>query len=208
MEILINPRQTRILLKESTHNNIGDNIKSMYDQVKEILKNSGSQIGENLTFLVTWGASIGGMIRPLNAFIEKKFPELNEMEISLILTGIIANYYFDNSELIKKIIKKINDEGLGKVFSNVFLKAEELKKAFFSFIESLGKLTHKMTNIMSYAFIIPIIPMIYESIQNGIINERDSIEIAERILSFGLLTVSGIALKTLILKIIKRFNSE
>lgn len=206
MEILINPKQTRILLKESTHNNIGDSIKSAYNQVKDILSKSGKQIGENLTFLVTWGASIGGMVRPLNEFLHKKNPELTDMELSLLLTGIIANYYLDNKELMDKIIQKIKDDGLIGVFDSLLSKSEELKKAFFEFIKSIGVLTHKMTNIMSYAFIIPLIPTIYQAVSEGFISEQDSYEIAERISAFGLLTISGLAIKHIILKIIKRFK--
>lgn len=208
MEILINVKQARAILKESKGGNENFNIEKTYNQVKEILEKAGEQIGENLTFLITWGASIGGMIGPLNDFIQNKYIGLNDMEVSLLLTGIIANYYFDNKKLISKLVKKIKENGLSPVFSQIFNKAEELKKTFFKFLESLNVTFQKMTNIMSYAFIIPIIPMIYNGVTSGYFTEDSVGEITERILAFGLVTLSGIAIKNLISKIIKRFTSK
>jgi len=208
MEILINSKHTRKIIIESSIKGMSNGLKESYEFVKEILKKSQGQIGENLTFLVTWGASIGGMIRPLNDFINKKHVELNDMEISLILTGIIANYYLDNKELLNKIIKKIKEDGLFEVFNQIYSKSEELKKAFISFIESLNITGHKMSNIMSYAFIIPLIPIIFDGIFNNSLSENDAMEIAERLSAFGLVTISGLAIKHLIQKIINRFKSK
>lgn len=208
MEILINTRQARKILTEAKGGNLNFKIKESYDKVKDILEKSGEQIGENLTFLITWGASIGGMIGPLNDFIQDRHPEINDIELSLLLTGIIANYYFDNKKLMSKIVKKIKEKGLTDVFTDLFNKAEELKKVFFSFIESLSITVHKMSNIMSYAFIIPLIPMIYESVSEGSLGIGQVDEIVERLIGFGLLTLSGVALRSFITKLIRRFSSK
>lgn len=208
MEILINSKHAKRILIEGQGGKLSFNIEKVYNQVKEVLEKSGKQIGENLTFLVTWGASIGGMIGPLNDFIEGKYPNLGQMEISLLLSGIIANYYFDNKKIIHKLVGKIKEKGLSDVFNEVFIKAEELKKTFFKFLESLNITFHKMTNIMSYAFIIPLVPIIYEGVSKGIFTQAQVSEISERILSFGLVTLSGLAIKQLISKLIRRFSSK
>jgi len=208
MEILINSIQAKRILKEEISNRFVSNIEKTYNQVKDILDKTGNQINENLTFLVTWGASIGGMIGPLNDFIHRKFSGLNEMEVSLLLTGIIANYYFDNKKIIKKLVIKIKEGGLSDVFSEIMNKAEELKRVFVLFMESLNITFHKMTNILSYAFIIPLIPMIYDGVSSGYISESDILEITERISAFGLVTLSGIALKHLVSKLVRRFMTK
>lgn len=207
MDILINSTQTRKIIVESKIKSVGSIIESGYNLTKDILEKGGKQIGENLTFLFTWGASIAGIIGPLNDFISGKFPELNDIQISLILTGIITNYYFDNKKLINKIFKKIKEENLTSYFSEVLFKAEELKRIFIEFIRSLNLTVHKMSNIMSYAFIIPIIPMIYESISQGMLTSENAFELGTRIAAFGLITLSGLAIKQLINKIISRFES-
>lgn len=208
MEIIINSSQAKKILQESKGVKLNLDVEKLYNFTKNVLKVAGKQINENLTFLVTWGASIGGMIGPLNDFIEKKYTGLNEMEVSLLLTGIIANYYLDNKKLIHKLVKKIHEGGLSPVFSEIFNKAEELKRTFFKFIESLNITFHKMTNIMSYAFIIPLIPLIYNSVKSGNITDDQILEISERLIAFGLISLSGNAIKQLISKLIKRFMSK
>ena len=110
--VLINEQQRKKLLLESSFEQVGDIVKQNYDFVRKILKDSSKQMGMNLEFLVTWGASIGGFIGPLNDYIQGKFPEVSGMDLSLILTGILSMYYLDNKELIRRIISKIKERGL------------------------------------------------------------------------------------------------
>jgi hypothetical protein len=183
-------------------------VKQNYEFAKNVINQTSEQIGLNLQFLITWGASIGGFVGPLNEFIQGKFPDLSEMEVSLILTGIIATYYIDNKKLVAKILNEIKGLGLMGEFTSVLRKSSQLKETFIQFIESLNITLHKVTNIMSYAFIIPIIPLIYNSAVNMSIDSKDAKELALRIGAFGLLTVSGIVVKELFSKLIKRFSNH
>jgi hypothetical protein len=70
ISILINETQKQRILLESSGGGISDLIKRNYEFTKEILKKSSSQIGINFEFLLTWGASIGGFVGPLNDFIK------------------------------------------------------------------------------------------------------------------------------------------
>ena len=207
MTILISEDQKRRLLSEASGDRLGDILKQNYEFVKKIIKESSEQIGINLEFLITWGATIGGFVGPLEMYLHGKHPELSDLDLSLLLTGVIASYYIDNKEYVKKIHSKIKEEGLIKPFRTVLSKSEELKKTFLEFVGSLGITLHKVTNIMSYTFIIPIIPMLY-NIANGEPNAVEPSHIAQRLAGFGLLTVSGIVLKQLINKMIRRFQSK
>jgi uncharacterized membrane protein len=204
--ILITESQKKTLLYESVNEEFTDIIKRNYDFVKDVVSQASEQMGMNLQFLVTWGASIGGFIGPLNEFIQGRFPELTEEQITLILTGIIATYYIDNKKLVVKILNEIKSKGIMGEFTSVLRKSSQLKETFVEFINSLNITLHKVTNIMSYAFLIPLIPIIYNSAVNQVISSSDVKEIALRISAFGLLTVSGIAVKELFSKLIKRFS--
>ena len=207
MKIAVTEHQKKFIITESISEEFNSIIERGYNFTKEILEKSAEQIGINIQFAITWGASIGGMVGPLNDFIKNTESEMSDIEISLLLTGIIASYYVDNKEYVKKILTKIKEEGLSEVFLRVFKKSQELKNAFFDFIESLNITLHKVTNIMSYTFIIPIIPMLYDMATNSNLDGEQISEIAKRLASFGVLTVSGILVKELINKIIKRFKS-
>jgi hypothetical protein len=204
--LLINESQKKLILLESINDEFGDVIKKNYDFAKKIIKISSEQISINLEFLFTWGATIGGFIGPLNDFIVGRFPELSDVELSLILTGVIAVHYVDNKRTVNRIMEHIKEKGIFDVFSSALKKSEELKTTFLNFISSLNLTLHKVTNIMSYAFIIPLIPMIYESVSNGILTIDAGKEIALRLGSFGLITITGVTLREFIIKLINRFN--
>jgi len=206
--ILITEEQkNKILLKESS-GQIINVIKKNYDRVKSIIKESSEQIGMNLQFLITWGASIGGFVGPVEDFVRGKFPELNDVQISLILTGVIASYYIDNKKMIYDIFTKIKENGLSSVLKKVLSKTDTFLSVFLDFIASLGLTLHKITNMLSYTFIIPLLVTLLNMTKNMSVDSRDIDEIVLRLTSFGLLTVSGIVIKQLINRIVRRFKEK
>lgn len=206
LSIIITESQKRMILSESFSSDFQNILKKNYEFVKKIVNETQEQIGTNLEFLLSWGATIGGFVGPINDFIQNKFPNLSDVQLSLIITGVISSYYIDNKKTINKIYKKIMDEGLDKVMEVALKKGDELYVAFNSFIKSLGLTLHKVTNIISYAFIIPILPMLYEMVLSGSFTNSDIMEIVKRVAGFSILTISGIVLKELILKLSKRFG--
>ena len=206
--ILITEEQkNKILLKESS-GQIINVIKKNYDRVKSIIEESSEQIGMNLQFLITWGASIGGFVGPVEDFVRGKFPELNDVQISLILTGVIASYYIDNKKMIYDIFTKIKENGLSSVLKKVLSKTDTFLSVFLDFIASLGLTLHKITNMLSYTFIIPLLGTFFNMAKNMSVESRDVDEIVLRLTSFGLLTVSGIVIKQLINRIVRRFKEK
>lgn len=206
VQIIISENQKKYLIKESLGNIITDKIKEMSDFTKKTLKESSKQIEMNLEFMVGWGAAIGGFMGPINDFVKGNHPELTDVELSLIITGLIFNYYFDNKELSKKIYSKIKEKNLSHIFNEAKEKSSQLLETFTLFIQSLNLQLQKITNIMSYTFIIPLLPMIYDIAKSGHIDMSQIKEISIRIAGFATLTVSGIMLKNLLWKLIKRFS--
>lgn len=208
VSILITENQKRLLLKESLLKDVSEVIKNNYEVASEILKSSKEQMGVNLQFLLTWGASIGGFVGPLTQFVEGKNPELTSTQITSIMIGVIATFYLDNRETILKIVRKLKDDGLLEVYKETVNKGKELKMSFVRFIESLNMTLHKITNIMTYTFIIPLVEKILSMCQSGEITNDDIKQLSMRIASFGLLTVSSITVVTLIKRMVNRFKQE
>jgi len=207
MKILITEKQKKRILTESIGDSFELIIKENYELVKKVLKNASEQMNLDLKFLLTWGASVGGFIGPINDFVQGRFPEINELQLSLILTGVIATYFSDNKEILFKLYEKFKEEGILKTFMSVIKKTDELRDTFLTFVESLNLTLHKITNIISYTFIIPLIPIIYNMAMEGVFDKEKITEISVRILGFGLMSVSGILVKELISKMIKRFKN-
>ncbi len=182
-------------------------IKQNTERVKEIINEAQNQIGMNLQFLLTWGAGIGGFMGPVEDFVRGKYPEIDESELVLILIGVIATYFVDNKKIVTKIYTKIYEDGLSGIFDRILKKTDTLRNTFIEFIDSLGLTFHKITNMLSYTFIIPILPMIYQMVEDGSTENVDFKQLAIRIISFTGLTLSGIIFKELLSKLVIRFKS-
>ena len=207
MKILISESHRKFLLKESIGENFKKILENNYDLVKKVISDSSKQMNIDLKFLITWGASVGGFIGPINDFVQDNHPEISDLQLSLILTGVIATYYFENKELLSKFYEKFKEEGILKIFLNVIKKTDDLRDTFFDFIQSLNITFQKVTNILSYTFIIPLIPIIYNMANEGVFDRDKISEISVRLLSFGVLSVSGNLIKELITKMVRRFKS-
>lgn len=207
MDILINENQKRFLIVENLSDKFAKDTKNLFDITKKVLSDSSKQLKMNMEFLLTWGASIGGFMGPLNQYLNGQYPELSSVDSALILTGVISILYYDNKSTIKEILENIKEKGLSKEFISTLNKGKELKQVFLDFVNTLNLTTHKISNIMSYTFIIPLLPMIYDMVQSGTISPDDASKISDRLAGFGFLTVGGNALKEFIENIIKKFSN-
>jgi hypothetical protein len=205
--LIINEQQKKLILTESIINEFTKSIEEGYNYTAKVLKEVNENYKLNFEFLITWGASIGGFISPISEFLQGKFPEMSDLDLSLVLTGIIAVNFIDNKRSVEKVLKKIKEEGLSDIFKVGLDKSIELKEVMFKFLESLNVTLFKITKMMSYAFIIPILVMLYTMVINKQINQSDAKEITLRIIGSGLVNVGGIMIKDLISKLITRFKS-
>jgi hypothetical protein len=84
-------------------------------------------------------------------------------------------------------------------------KSGELKTTFFNFIGSLSLPISKISNMLAYSFLIPIIPELYEFAQghSGI----DVGDLIKRILFYLGLSTLGVSIKRIINNIVERFKS-
>jgi hypothetical protein len=106
---------------------------------------------------------------------------------------------------LKRVLEKIKENSLIQEFDSMLSKADELKSTFVSFLESLAVPTSKLSNMLAYTFIIPIIPELYEYAQG-----YTSMEIKEmitRVVGFVGVTVSGNLVKKLIQEIVRKFQN-
>jgi hypothetical protein len=204
--VLITERQRKKIIVENVSDRITSEIESGYELVKDVLSKSAKQYNLDVQFLLTWGATIGGIIGPLNDYITGLNHPFTDEQVCLVLTGVIASLYYDNQKVIDKITDTIKKEGLLSLYTKTLKKGKELKNVFVKLIDSLNITTHKFTNIISYAFLIPILSILY-NISSEDFSSSDVNEIIKRIMAAGLVTISGNLLKEVVTKILKRFKA-
>ena len=197
----------QIILSEGIEDNIKVNLKKLYDFTVEVIRKSEKYYNLNVRFLVTWGASLGGMILPLKQWIEGQYPELSEKQIILLLVGISCNYFYDNEKFLKGVLDRIKDEGLLPYFKKLFEKSEEFKNRFLDFMTSVTNLSKSMTLMVSYAFILPIIDDIIK-ISNAQDIETSLNFLVQRIVASGVVMVGGMTLVNFLRKLIEHFKTK
>ena len=130
---------------------------------------------------------------------------MSSTDLALISTGIILTYYHSNKEMLGKVLNKIKEKELVFEFDSALKVADKLKNVFLSFIESLAVPTSKISNMLAYTFLIPILPELYEAAQSG--SSVDVKEMVERSLAFLSVSFGGNFAKRLMVEIVKRFKS-
>ena len=165
MKIIITETQHKKILLENASENVINKLESLRNFFTDILKTVKKQFGIDLEFLLTWGTTISGFVKPVSDFIQGEFPELTTSNLALITTGVILTYFTSNKKLLIDVVNKIKENGLIYEFDQMLKKSEELKKVFLGFVDSLSLPMSKITNMLAYSFLIPIIPELYEFAQ-------------------------------------------
>jgi hypothetical protein len=208
MEFLITESQLKLILQEQDQSKMSDYMKEMYSYTKNLVEKSKKIYGLNLKLLLTWGASIGGFVLPLDNFIKTGRFELNDVEQTLILIGIACSIFYDNSRTLKLIYKKIKEHGLEDVFKEVLVKSKNLKSSFLRFLSSVNVTVSSSLDLLAYSFLIPIITDILDASVNGGDIEIMSKTIAKRLIASGVVIVSQVFLSETIKKLIKKFSRQ
>jgi hypothetical protein len=201
MKIIITEEQQKMLITEG----IGDELKRVYQETlsysKGLYDRASSQLNMNLKFLLTWGAGIGGVARPLEDFLNEKHPDIGAENVTLIVISVLSILFYQNQKRIKELSEKIKENGLLDVYEEVLQKGLDLKKSFKKMLFGLGNLTHTSLDIMSYAYMIPLVGLLYGIYSGADMSPEELKLLIRRLKYIGIFTVSGIVLKDLLQRI-------
>lgn len=208
MNYIINESQFRLLTERFSVAKFGESARKMNSFATKLVKKVEKKYGLNLRLLSTWGPAVGGLVMPLDNLIKTGSFSLDENQAALILIGCAATIFFDNKSHIKSVIDKIKEEGIYNVFRKISLKSKELKNSFVGFIESLNVSITSLSEILSYAFLLPIIPDITAYITKTANLQEVSTLIAERLIASGVVLVATEGLTSLLRKAIERIKES
>ena len=138
MKIIISESQHKRILMENINSDLEKRFQNMKKFTKNVISEAKKQINLDLSFLLTWGSTLGGLMGPVSDYIEGKYPELSNTDISLLCTGAILTYFTNNKEGLTKVLDKIKEKSLIQEFDYMLEKTGELKNVFISFIESFA----------------------------------------------------------------------
>ncbi len=207
MEFLVTESQLQLILNEQRND---DNLSSSLKRMKSFTNNMVNKVLKtydiNLKMLLTWGTSIAGLVMPLNEFLKTGNFNLTESERYLVLSGIAFLIFFEGKRGINKILNKIKEEGLEEAFDAALLKAYQLKDSFTNFLRSTRVITSQVLEIVSYAFLIPIIGDVQDLANSSTDVRQTALMIAERLAASGVVLLSKEILFLMFKKLIKRLQ--
>lgn len=206
MDIILTESQYIKVLQESKENAMADIFTDSKNFTKKIIKDVKEQFGIDFLFLGTWGSVIGGFVGPISNYMVGRYPNLTETDITLISFGIILTFFSNNKEKLREVLELIKEKKLITFFDRALAKSYDLRDALFGFLESLNLTFSKVSNMIAYTFLVPLVPIL-KDIADLSVGEKQIELIAMGIGHYlgGILT-SQIIYK-LVKKIIDRFKS-
>jgi len=206
MDFFINEQQLKLILQEQDRSRMSQYMKELYSYTYNLIEKVMNTYGLNVRMLLTWGASVGGLMKPLDIWLQSGEFKLNDNERALIIAGIAMILFFESKSVATKIKKKINELGLGEAFKSAYKKGLEFKEVFLDFMLSLNTTFGAFMDIMAYCFIIPVLTDIMSLANRTTDIKGTAIMIAERLLASGAVVVTSKSLMALIRRLIKRFQ--
>jgi hypothetical protein len=206
MDFLINESQLKVILQEQDQSKMSNYMKELYSFTSNLVNKFKKAYGLNLKLLLTWGASVGGLVMPLDNFIRTGRFNLTDEQATLILIGIACSFFYDNSKSLKSVLTKIKEEGLEDTFKEILVKSKNLKESFSKFLKSANVTLNSTMDLMSYSFLIPIVTDIQSLLVDGGDLQTIAMRVTKRLIASGVVIVSQIELTEIIKKILKKLE--
>lgn len=201
MKIIVNESQYKTILNEGLIDKISKELENLKRNTQKILSDMEKAYNFHIRFGLTYGAGIGAIFEPIMSFLSEKTPELTKYQIQMIALAAISIVFFENKD-IKNLQKKIDEEGLENELAEAVSYTSSLKTKIKRILEVMGMTFYRATDIVSYAFLLPLLTEINKIINLDIqlINYE---MISRAILSATGIMLSGLVIKRLVNKILK-----
>ena len=207
MRITITESQYKNIIIENRNSSIENELKESDSFFKNLVKSAKQQLNLDLTFLVTWGATIGGFMHPISEFTKNAQIEISNQDLSLITIGCVLTYFTDNKKMLFEVLEKIKEKKLISEFNLMLKQCDKLKSYFLNFVEGLNLSIYNISMMIGYTFLIPLLPKLLEISKHGLSPDEIS-EISKRISLYFGSTLSSKLIYELVKKTIKKFKSS
>lgn len=167
MKFIITEEQYKQILNESIQENISKKIEKFKEFFQKIIDDLKKSYNFHIKFGLTYGAGIGAIIQPITDYLNSRYPNLETSQIEMLAVASIMVVFFEGKE-IEKVEQKISEENLENELADGVGYAEVLSKKFKKVINVLGMSIYRMSDIVAYAFLLPLLTEIYKFMDKGI----------------------------------------
>jgi hypothetical protein len=202
MKIVIREEQYKLLLEENFRNSLITKLENLKQFTFDVLKDLKTSFNFNIKFGLTYGAGIGVVLSHVTDYLHEKYTTLNEDEIKMLCIAAIMVVFFETKDVLK-IENKIEDSGLTNELIDAVSFTEKLKTRFSRILKSLGASIWRGSDIIGYAFLLPILGELGKFLHTYDISQIDFETIGKSITNATGIIVSGHILKKMFDKVSK-----
>lgn len=205
MKIVITESQYKRLLVESVKDEILSTTEKNFQSFLSILKTASAQLRDSFKFLVTYGAGIGALVVPVTQYLQQEYPTLNREQIAALFIMAVSVVFFetqnlkDSEEWFK--IRNLDDE-----LESAKDYIQKMKDKVKNILRVTGSSIYRGMDILSYTFLLPIFGILLNFMTDQNLGDDILSDILEPLVSSGLITLSGAAIKEFIDRIISKLN--
>jgi len=199
MDIILTESQYRKILSESYKDKIKNNLSKIHNFTKKVVSDSLRQLNLDFRFLLSYGAGIGALLTPVYDYLSNNFQGLTEEQIAGLSIMAIAVVFFEGKDL-KRETDKLKEMGLSDELIDAVNYAEKLKTKLKSMLKLLGMSIHRVSNIVSYSFLIPILSILIGVVTKYGMDSEQFNTFVESLLTSGLIAVTGVSVRDILFK--------
>ena len=167
MKITITEEQYKLILEESFVDKVKEKLEQFKNLTEKVISDLKQSYNFHIKFGLTYGAGIGAVIGPITNFLNGRYPEIDSHQINMLAVAAIMIVFFENKE-INKIEQKISEQNLENELAEAVNFTSFFSKKFSKFFNGLGASIHRASDIVSYAFLLPLLTEMYKLMSSGL----------------------------------------
>ena len=199
MKVVLTESQYKKILLEGYKGKVGNTLMKMHEFSTKVVADAAHQLKFDFRFLVSYGAGIGAILQSVFEYLDGNFNGLSDAQIAGLAVMAVGVVFFENKDL-KSALSKVNDMGLTDELDQAVTYTDKLKSKFSYLLKLLGMSIHRVSNIVSYSFLIPILSIVIDIVTKHGVDSTQFQMLIESLLTSGLIAVEGVALRDVLLK--------
>ena len=199
MKVILTESQYKKILLEGYKEKVGNTLMKMHEFSAKVVGDASTQLKYDFRFLVTYGAGIGAILQSVFEYLDGTFDGLTDVQIAGLAVMAVGIVFFEDKDL-KEQISKISEMGLDSELGQAVSFTDRLKSKFSYLLKLLGMSIHRLSNIVSYSFLIPILSIVIEVVTSHGSDSTQFQTLVESLLTSGLIAVEGVAIRDILLK--------
>lgn len=207
MDVIITESQYKAILTEKINLDLKSLSTRFSKLVEKIVGDVKNQFGLSTRFALTYGAGIGALMEPVQKYLESEYQGLEPWQVSSLVVAAMSIVYYTGKDYVK-IKKELESQGLDDELESAVKKTESIRDKFADMLNVLGLSIYTAKDILAYTFLLPVLGMLINVVTTFGIDSVQFTTLIEAILTSGLITTSGVAVRDVIQSVAKRISKK